>query len=273
MLRVAASTGAKVAAVATLPLVISSKAQASGRHTFLDCLFGPPGPNPVCFLRGTEIQTNRGSVPIEDLEIGDLVRTHRGAFEPIKWIGRRSYSRTAGTAWHVGVEPVCIAASAVSPGVPSRDIYISQRHALFRPGALIPAKYLLNGLSITLAAPEGLDQLDYFQLEFEGHEVIFAEGLAVESLLANGQREQFANFDEYERLYGVNQTHMAPYARVWRYARGRDNAVALLRLAVTALGFDVRDPVQVFYDELRARARKPSLQSKRASRKDRLLPA
>lgn len=272
MLRVAASTGAKVAAVATLPLAFISKAQASGRHTFLDC-FGPPGPNPVCFLRGTQIRTNRGSVPIEHLEIGNLVRTHRGAYEPIKWIGRRSYTRTAGTAWHVGVEPVRISASAISPGVPARDIYISQRHALFRPGALIPAKYLLNDLSVTLAAPDGLDQLDYFQLEFEGHEVIFAEGLAVESLLANGQREQFANFDEYERLYGANQKLMTPYTRVWRYARGRDNAVALLRLAVTALGIDMRDPVQVFYDELRTRARNASVPKELASHKGRLLPA
>ena len=75
---------------------------------------------------------------------------------------------------------------------------------------LIPANYLVNGTSIVQAMPEGVEEIEYFHIELETHEVIFAEGAAAETLLvmkdreafADLIREQFDNFAERKRLYG-----------------------------------------------------------------------
>jgi hypothetical protein len=45
-----------------------------------------------CYRRGTGIRCERGGRRIERLREGDRVATWRGTFEPIRWIGRRSYS-------------------------------------------------------------------------------------------------------------------------------------------------------------------------------------
>jgi len=46
------------------------------------------------------------------------------------------------------------------------------------------------------------DVIEYFQIELETHEVVFAEGVAAETLPVIDGRENFANFVEYERPYG-----------------------------------------------------------------------
>jgi hypothetical protein len=58
--------------------------------------------------------------------------------------------------------------------------------------ALIPARYLVNGASIVQAMPESLEEIEYFHIELETHEVIFAEGVAAETLLMMSNREAFA---------------------------------------------------------------------------------
>ena len=86
------------------------------------------------------------------------------------------------------------------------------------------------------------------------HEVIFAEGTPVESFLVKaGNRENFTNFVEYERLYGTEPAlSMTPYAPVVAYGGGRAELKALLRLAVSPL-VDMRDPIQVAYSRIAAR--------------------
>ena len=44
-----------------------------------------------CYCRGTRIMTKHGQKQVEDLKIGDKLRTASGALRPIKWIGTRSY--------------------------------------------------------------------------------------------------------------------------------------------------------------------------------------
>ena len=46
------------------------------------------------------------------------------------------------------------------------------------------------------------DVIEYFHIELETHEVVFAEGVAAETLQVVDGQETFANFVEYERLYG-----------------------------------------------------------------------
>jgi hypothetical protein len=119
---------------------------------------------------------------------------------------------------------------------------------------LIEVRDLINGTSIKRAVPEGMTDMEYFHIELETHEVILAEGAPVETLLLTSGRESFSNFVEYERLYGPDTyPAMVPYAPVLGYARGRAHLKALLRLGVSQV-IDVRDPIQLAYDRIAARA-------------------
>lgn len=169
---------------------------------------------PICLLRGTRIRTPAGDRAAENIAIGDKVVTVSGAARPVKWVGRQHFRHGPGrTVWVQAMTPVRIRASALSEGVPSRDLYVSQRHALFLEGVLMMAGHLVNGDSIALAAPAGIDTLDYYNIELDRHDVIFAEGAMVETFLSRaGNRETFDNFVEYERLYGTEHAEPKAFA-------------------------------------------------------------
>jgi len=143
----------------------------------------------------------------------------------------------------------------MAPDVPQRPVYLSQRHSIYDGQALIPAKYLVNRHSISTEAPVDLDQLDYYQLEFDEHQVFFAEGLPVESFQARDLRPNFDNFEEYRALYGDDGGgSLQPFAPVLRRSRTSDKVIALLRIGITGLGVDARDHVQRVASKLKARA-------------------
>ena len=153
-------------------------------------------------LQGTRVLTSRGTEPVENLSIGDNVVTSRGEAKPIKWIGRRRFTQGPSSRWPDNVHPIRVARSALADNVPHADLYLSPMHALFIDGVLIPVKDLVNGTSISRSVPEGIQDIEYFHIELETHEVILAEGAPVETLLVTDGRENFTNFVEYERLYG-----------------------------------------------------------------------
>ena len=151
-----------------------------------------------CYCRGTLILTITGEVPVEDLAIGDLVATHTGALEPIRWIGRRSYVR-AFSATNPQVWPVLIRAGALEDGIPQRDLSVSPEHAMFISGVLIPARLLVNGSSIV--AEPAPAEIHYFHIELESHGVIYAEGAPAETFLDCGSRGRFHNAADFAALY------------------------------------------------------------------------
>jgi len=144
--------------------------------------------------------------------------------------------------------------SALDMNLPSRDLFVTPGHCLYIDGYLIPAAYLVNGTSIALSPQESRDVIEYFHIEFEGHEVIYAEGVAVESFHVRDGHEGFENYRDYERLYGSANGPMVPYAPVLGHNGVRQNAVALVRSALSQW-IDVRDPIQIAYDRIAARAR------------------
>jgi len=142
-----------------------------------------------CFLAGTQIRTATGGMPVEELRIGDVLPTLHGGAKPIIWIGRRDY-QACFVAGNADARPICVKTGALGPDIPARDLFISPGHALYIDGVLIPARDLVNGVSI-IEMP-AMD-VRYFHIELDGHEVIFAENCPVESFLDTGCRQQFQN--------------------------------------------------------------------------------
>ncbi len=156
------------------------------------------GNNAPCYCKGTMIETIHGKRAVEDLRIGDLVITQSGAAQPIKWLGRRRYLGRFIKGNHLML-PVRIAPDALGDNIPSRDLYVSPGHALCIDHLLIPAWRLVNGVTITQAAD--VEEVSYFHIELDAHDIILAEDCPAESYLADMTRAQFQNFREFERLY------------------------------------------------------------------------
>jgi Hint domain len=142
------------------------------------------------------------------LAIGDRVVTQAGALRRVKWIGRRSYDGRF-VAGRPEVLPILVKAGALADGVPRRDLMLSPHHALwFDTGVLVPVEHLLNGVSIVQV--EAVDQVDYFHIELDSHDVILAEGAAAESFVDCDSRQMFHNAAEFVQLYpGAEPTHRA----------------------------------------------------------------
>ncbi|MDR5651851.1 Hint domain-containing protein [Ruixingdingia sedimenti] len=139
----------------------------------------------LSFCRGTRIALASGAqVPIEQLQPGDRVLTRDHGPQPLRWIGRTTLRARGGFA------PVVIAAGTMGNDA---DLIVGQHHRLFlyqrdrRAGVataelLVQARHLVDGSRIYLR--EG-GFAEYFSLVFERHEIIYAEGIPVESLMIN----------------------------------------------------------------------------------------
>jgi Hint domain len=211
----------------------------------------PPSPAPrpgnaSCFLAGTRIQNAKGEVCIEELQIGDGVLTISGQIKQIKFIGHRRVSREPSQSW-TGAGPVKISRFAIDGKAPHSDLYVSPRHAIYIDSILIPAKYLVNGVTIVAdAKPEALS-LTYFHIELDTHEAILAEGLAVESFLRDNPHA-FDNADEYARLYGSPGEPLTPFAPYIRY-NGRQELASHIRSALAPV-YDFRKPIDRARDRI-----------------------
>lgn len=143
----------------------------------------------TCFAAGTAIATERGDIPVEALNVGDRVPTQRGGLRPIVWIGWRRVDCRAHPRPEL-VWPIRIRAGAFGENEPVRDLILSPGHSVFRDGVLIPAEHLINGATIV---QEPAASVQYFHVELDQHDVVLAEGLAVESYLDDGNRGVFEN--------------------------------------------------------------------------------
>jgi hypothetical protein len=204
-----------------------------------------------CFLKGTTIRTADGDRKIEDLAVGDLLPTVFGGACPIQWIGRYRFKRSDPTkAWVKDVLPIRIARSALGPDVPHADLYVTKTHALLIDGLLAAAGNLINGTTITSYDAGELDELEFFHIKLEHHDVIYAEGAPCETLL--NVDENAANFVEYLREYGPPTGEETPCAPLLRYSYRRGEIKSCFRSAISPW-IDRRQEVDIIRDKLDAR--------------------
>ena len=139
----------------------------------------------VAFSRGTHITMASGAqVAIQDLKVGDKVLTRDDGPQEIRWIGQNTRRAVGDFA------PVLIKKGTLNN---ENDLIVSPDHRLFiyqrhdeigagRSEVLVKVRHLINGSSVKRL--EG-GFVDYFQLLFDRHQIIYAEGIAAESLLVD----------------------------------------------------------------------------------------
>ena len=204
-----------------------------------------------CFLKGTAIRTAEGDRKIEDLAVGDLLPTVFGGTRPIQWLGRYRYRKSdPAKRWVRNVLPIQIARSALAPNVPHADLYISEAHALLIDGVLVAAGNLVNDTTITRWDARELDELEFFHIKLERHDVIYAQGAPTETLLEVD--ESAVNFAEYLRQYGLVTTEESPCAPLLPYGYRRGEIKSCFRNAISPW-IDRRQPVDIIRDKLDAR--------------------
>ncbi|HEX5325417.1 MAG TPA: Hint domain-containing protein [Acetobacteraceae bacterium] len=180
----------------------------------------------VCFGAGTRIATERGAVAVEHLRTGDLALTVAGdGPRPIRWIGHRRIDLDAQPRAE-SLFPIRIRSGALAENVPQRDLLVSPDHCLFADGQLVPAKLLVNGM--TIVQDRTVQTVEYYHVELDRHAVLLAEGAPAESYLDTGNRDFFVNSGGPVALHpglDINDTAL----------RWQDRLCAPLRLHATEI--------------------------------------
>jgi hypothetical protein len=143
----------------------------------------------ACYCRGTLIRIDHSEVPVEQLAIGNHVVTLSSEMKPIKWIGRRLLDCRRHPD-PTSVWPIRVSAGAFGENKPSRDLWLSPGHNIAAEGVLMPIKALQNGKTIV---QHQRSTVEYWHIELDQHDIIFAEGLPAESYLDTGNRTGFVN--------------------------------------------------------------------------------
>lgn len=142
----------------------------------------------ACFGRGTLIASTGGQVSVEDLRPGDKIKTRDGGDAVLRWIS--SCTLPVGGDNSEDEMAIRIKADALGELRPIQDLVVSPRfrlltnhpscEALFgSPETLAPAIDLLDGDTILQVRPA--QGLEFFNLMFDAHHIIQANGLETES--------------------------------------------------------------------------------------------
>ena len=144
----------------------------------------------VCFVAGTAIDTPDGPVPVESLQIGDLVSTEKGP-RAIRWIGQRQIT-PEDIASSPRLRPIKISAGALGQGLPRADLWISRQHRMLVHSPLCRRLFDSDHALVAahhLTALDGVDvdgtreSFRYIHLLLDDHAILTAEGAPSESLL------------------------------------------------------------------------------------------
>lgn len=141
----------------------------------------------VSFIAGTRLTMANGrQVPVEELHAGDRLLTRDHGPQEVRWIGQQVQRATGALA------PIRIRKGTLNV---ANDLRLFPHHRMFiwqrsdelgtgRAEVLVKAAHLVN--DDTVRREEG-GFIESYQILFGAHEIIYAEGVAVESLLVTPQ--------------------------------------------------------------------------------------
>jgi hypothetical protein len=159
----------------------------------------------VCFARGTLIGTPLGEVPVENLIVGQLVKTWGGKARPIVWVGTGKVLATRGR--RNAATPVIVRKGALADNVPHADLKVTKAHAFLIGDVLIPAEFLVNHR--TIEWDDRAQEVTLYHIELQSHDILVAHGAPAESYRDDGNRWLFQNANS-----GWDLPPQEPYAPV-----------------------------------------------------------
>jgi hypothetical protein len=182
-----------------------------------------PGPIPggelsvtmnSCLAAGTWLAVEDGEQAVEDLQVGDRVRTVTGELAAVEFLGHRRvdcrrHPRPA-EVW-----PVRVMAGAFGIGRPRHDLYLSPNQAILAQGVLVPVRCLIDH---DLIVQEPAAVVSWVRVGLATNEIVLAEGLPVEALISPTAPRDFDN--------GGNLLSLHP--DFWSVAREVDRSAPLV---------------------------------------------
>ncbi|XHE54688.1 Hint domain-containing protein [Phaeobacter sp. BS34] len=155
-----------------------------------------------CFVVSSRMLTDRGLVPVEALQPGDLVMTRDDGLQPLRWIGSRRVQAQGRFA------PIRIKAGALGE---HDDLWVSPQHRILLSNGmaemlfgahevLVAAKDLVNDRSIT-RKPGG--EVTYVHVLFDDHQLVVSEGLVTESFQPGPQTSRQFDQDVLDELQAL----------------------------------------------------------------------
>ena len=141
---------------------------------------------------GATLRTPCGGRRVEFLREGDLVVTRDNGLQPVRMIWTRTVT-AAEIAADPSLAPIVLRPRAIGPMMPQRTFSVGSAHRLLIPGwrlldeddtesCLVPARDIA-GLNDSTFIDRAPDEVTYYNVVFDEHEVFAANGLPVESFL------------------------------------------------------------------------------------------
>ena len=139
------------------------------------------GAAPPSICAGTTISRPDGARRIDLLSPGDVIATADAHAAPVVWVGERRIEPSLVAEQDAeNFLPIRIAASALAPGLPLRDLEVSPAALLWLDDGLVAAGTLVNDVTIT--QPTRDQSINYRQVVIDGGGLLLAEGVAIATL-------------------------------------------------------------------------------------------
>lgn len=197
----------------------------------------------LCFLEGMQISTPEGERPVETIRAGDMVHVFvegEKTVRRVRWAGMAIAHVNTDRPEDMAGYPVHILKDAFEENVPSADLVVTPEHCLYFDGTFVPARMLVNGLSIYYDRTQV--EYKYYHIETEDHSVIKANNTLTESYLDTGNRHVFRQHGRFCAIGGQS--------KIWN-----EDSACSLRVD--------REHVEPIYRHYEARARLAGIEDRR----------
>jgi hypothetical protein len=161
----------------------------------------------TCFCAGSQIHSVSGSRAVEDIRVGDVLKTKTG-LSRVHWVGRKALM-SAQLRSNPNLYPVRISAGTLGSDLPRRDLLISRQHRMMINSKI--ARRMFNTSEVLISAIKltalpgvyvdcNFDYIEYFHVLLDRHEIIYAEGAPTESLLLGSEALKGMDRDSLEEI-------------------------------------------------------------------------
>ena len=209
-----------------------------------------------CYAKGTLIETHGGKKLVENLQVGDLVRTLNNGFQSVTWVGGYATQATDKNA------AVKIPKHAFGKGFPSEDLTVSPAHLVLLKNfhfegmrafeeVFIPAHFLtmpeaahLFEVSVRPVRVEYKEQpIEYFHFVLPKHDIVVANKVWSESLnVGELSAETLTNKGGYN-IKEIEELHSRLFAAAAPTLRKSE----WLKICESVLGEALSDPMLFSY--------------------------